>query len=119
MDLRADIAHIITLDPGQRVLIPTNIKIALPTGYEAQVRPRSGLALKQGVGAILGTIDSDYRGYIGVIMHNFSNKPFEVNDGDRVAQLVISRYETVEWNPVLFLDETERAEGGFGHSGVE
>ena len=119
MDLRANINASIAIAPGERVLIPTGLHIALPIGYEAQIRPRSGLALKKGVHAILGTIDSDYRGDIGVIFYNNSKEPFTVNDGDRIAQMVIAQYERAEWDEVDELDETERGEGGFGHSGVK
>ena len=119
MDLRANINAPITLAPGERVLIPTGLHIALPVGYEAQIRPRSGLALKKGVHAILGTIDSDYRGDIGVIFYNNSKESFTVNDGERIAQIVITQYERAEWDEVDELDETERGEGGFGHSGVK
>ena len=121
MDLRANIEENITLHPMERRIIPTGLRIALPEGYEAQVRPRSGLALKHGITVLNspGTIDADYRGLIGVIMVNLSAEPFTVNDGDRIAQLVVARHETVEWTPVASLSETERGEGGFGHSGKE
>jgi dUTP pyrophosphatase len=117
MDLRANIDAPVTIKSGERVLIPTGIHIQLPKGYEAQVRPRSGLFLKHGVSAHLGTIDSDYRGDIGVMLINHGKDDFTVNDGDRIAQLVISKFEKVEWEPVLFLDDSERGEGGFGHTG--
>ncbi len=119
MDLRANLDEPLTLQPMERRLVPTGLRIALPQGYEAQVRPRSGLALKHGITLLNtpGTIDADYRGLIGVIMVNLSTEPFTVNDGDRIAQLVVARHETVEWTPVPSLDETERGEGGFGHSG--
>ncbi len=119
MDLRANLDEPVTLQPMERRLVPTGLRIALPQGYEAQVRPRSGLALKHGITLLNtpGTIDADYRGLIGVIMANLSTEPFTVNDGDRIAQLVVARHETVEWTPVSALDETERGEGGFGHSG--
>ncbi len=119
MDLRANLDEPLTLQPMERRLVPTGLRIALPQGYEAQVRPRSGLALKHGITLLNtpGTIDADYRGRIGVIMVNLSTEPFTVNDGDRIAQLVVARHETVEWTPVPSLDETERGEGGFGHSG--
>ncbi len=119
MDLRANLDEPLTLQPMERRLVPTGLRIALPQGYEAQVRPRSGLALKHGITLLNtpGTIDADYRGLIGVIMANLSTEPFTVNDGDRIAQLVVARHETVEWTPVSALDETERGEGGFGHSG--
>lgn len=117
MDLRANIDAPVTIKSGERVLIPTGIHIQLPEGYEAQVRPRSGLFLKHGVTSHLGTIDSDYRGDIGVMLINHGQDDFTVNDGDRIAQLVISKFERIEWEPVLFLDDTERGEGGFGHTG--
>ncbi len=119
MDLRANLDEPLTLQPMERRLVPTGLRIALPHGYEAQVRPRSGLALKHGITLLNtpGTIDADYRGLIGVIMVNLSAEPFTVNDGDRIAQLVVARHETVEWTPVASLNETERGEGGFGHSG--
>ena len=121
MDLRANIDAPITLAPGERKLIPTGIYIALPVGYEAQIRPRSGLALKHGIGLanMLGTIDSDYRSQIGVILINLGQEDFVVNDGDRIAQLVIAKHETAEWDVVDELDETERGEGGYGHTGVK
>ena len=119
MDLRANIDAPVTLRPLERCLIPTGLFIALPPGYEAQVRPRSGLALKKGITLLNtpGTIDADYRGELGVILVNLSNEPFTVNDGERIAQLVVARHEVVEWAPVEVLDETERGEGGFGHTG--
>lgn len=119
MDLRANIDTPITLKPLQRCLVPTGLYIALPEGYEAQVRPRSGLALKFGVTVLNspGTIDADYRGEIRVIMVNLSSEDFVVNDGDRIAQMVVARYEQIEWSDVDVLDETERGDGGFGHSG--
>ena len=121
MDLRANIDSPITLAPGERKLIPTGIHIALPVGCEAQVRPRSGLALKYGIGLanMLGTIDSDYRADVGVILINLGQEDFIVNDGDRIAQLVIAKYEIAEWEVVDKLDETERGEGGYGHTGVK
>lgn len=121
IDLRANLDEPLTLQPMERRLVPTGLRIALPQGYEAQVRPRSGLALKHGITLLNtpGTIDADYRGLIGVIMINLSAEPFTVNDGDRIAQLVVARHETVEWTPVASLNETERGEGGFGHSGKE
>ena len=110
----------VTLAPLERRLVPTGLYIALPAGYEAQVRPRSGLALKHGITLLNspGTIDADYRGELGVILANLSDQPFTVADGDRIAQLVIARHETVTWEPVEALGDTERGEGGFGHSGV-
>ena len=119
MDLRANIDAPITLAPGERKLIPTGIYIALPVGYEAQVRPRSGLALKHGIGLanMLGTVDADFRGEIGVILINLGQEDFVVNDGERIAQMVIARHEQAEWELVDHLDETERGAGGFGHTG--
>ena len=121
MDLRANIDAPITLAPGERKLIPTGIYIALPVGYEAQVRPRSGLALKYGIGLanMLGTLDADYRGEIGVILINLGQEDFVVNDGERIAQMVIAKHERAEWDVVEELDETERGEGGYGHTGVK
>ena len=108
------------LDPGARVLIPTGLYLALPEGFEAQVRPRSGLALKNGITVLNtpGTIDADYRGEIGVILVNLSAEEFTINDGDRIAQMVIAKHETATWEEVESLEETERGEGGFGSSGV-
>ena len=105
----------------ERRLIPTGLHIALPQGYEAQMRPRSGLALKHGITLLNtpGTIDADYRGEIGIILINLSTEPFTVNDGERIAQMVIARHEQAEWLPVEVLDETERGSGGFGHTGKE
>lgn len=119
MDLRANLDSPIVLPPLGRALIPTGLFMAIPAGYEAQVRPRSGLALKKGITLLNtpGTIDADYRGELGVILVNLSNEPFTVNDGERIAQLVVARHEVVEWTPVEMLDETERGEGGFGHTG--
>ena len=121
MDLRANLDSPIVLAPLQRVLVPTGLFIALPEGYEAQVRPRSGLALKHGITVLNtpGTIDADYRGEIGVILINMGQTDFVINDGERIAQMVIAKYEQAEFAPVDFLDETERGEGGFGHSGVK
>ncbi len=120
VDLRANLDAPVTLPPMGRCLVPTGLRIALPAGYEAQVRPRSGLALKHGITLLNtpGTIDADYRGEIGVIMVNLSAEPFTIADGDRIAQLVVARHETAEWEAVETLDDTERGEGGFGHSGV-
>lgn len=119
MDLRANLEAPITLQPMQRCLVPTGLFMALPTGYEAQVRPRSGLAIKKGITVLNspGTIDADYRGEICVILINLSQEPFVINDGERIAQMVISNYEQVEWNQVEVLDDTERGAGGFGHTG--
>ena len=120
VDLCANLDAPVTLAPLERRLVPTGLYIALPAGYEAQVRPRSGLALKHGITLLNspGTIDADYRGELGVILANLSDQPFTVADGDRIAQLVIARHETVTWEPVEALGDTERGEGGFGHSGV-
>jgi dUTP pyrophosphatase len=121
MDLRANLEEAVTLQPLERRLIPTGLHIALPVGYEAQVRPRSGLALKKGITVLNtpGTIDADYRGEIGVVLINLSQEPFVVNDGERIAQMVIARHEQGELIPVEVLDETERGEGGYGHTGVK
>lgn len=119
MDLRAHIVDAIVLKPLERKIIPTGLFMELPVGYEAQVRPRSGLAAKHGISVLNspGTIDADYRGEIGVILVNLSNDIFTVNNGDRVAQMVIAKYERTEWNEVLSLSETSRGEGGFGSTG--
>lgn len=119
LDLRAHLAEPLLLQPGERALIPTGLRMALPPGWEAQVRPRSGLALKQGITVLNspGTIDADYRGPVGVILINHGADPFSVEPGERVAQLVFARFEQAVWQPVKELDQTERAEGGFGHSG--
>lgn len=121
MDVRANLESPVTLAPMQRVLVPTGLRIALPHGYECQIRPRSGLALKHGitVANAPGTIDADYRGEIGVILINLSSEPFVINDGERICQMVIAPYSRVEWEPAESLDATERGEGGFGHTGVE
>ncbi len=121
LDLRANIDSPVTLRPLERRLIPTGLSISLPDGYEAQVRPRSGLALRHGVTLLNtpGTIDADYRGEIGVILVNLSSEDFTVNDGDRIAQMVIARYEQTEWEETDTLDETERGAGGFGHTGTK
>ena len=121
MDLRANIDEPIVLRPMERKLIPTGIYIALPMGYEAQVRPRSGLALKHGISVCNtpGTVDCDYRNEIGVILINLGQEDFVVNDGERIAQMVIAKYERAEWEPVEELDETERGLGGYGHTGVK
>lgn len=120
MDLKANIAEPIELQPLQRVLVPTGLFMALPAGYEAQVRPRSGLAIKKGVTVLNspGTIDADYRGEVCVILVNLSNEPFIITDGERIAQMVIARHEQVEWSEVDVLDDTTRGAGGFGHTGV-
>jgi dUTP pyrophosphatase len=120
MDLYANLSEPIVLKSLERRLIPTGLFIALPEGYEAQIRPRSGLAFKNGITVLNtpGTIDADYRGEIGVILVNLSADEFTINDGDRIAQMVIAKYETANWEEVSSLEETERGEGGFGSSGV-
>lgn len=120
MDLRANVDESIVMQPMERRLIPTGLYIALPPGYEAQVRPRSGLALKHGITVLNtpGTIDADYRGEVGVLLINLSQEPFTVNDGERIAQMVIARHEQTELVEVEALDETERGAGGYGHTGV-
>ena len=120
MDLRANIDAPIELQPLGRTLVPTGLFMALPAGYEAQVRPRSGLAIKKGITVLNspGTIDADYRGEICVILVNLSDAPFEVTDGERIAQMVIARHEQAEWEECDSLDSTERGAGGFGHTGV-
>ena len=120
MDLCANLAAPVTLPSLGRALIPTGLYIALPQGYEAQIRPRSGLALKKGITLLNtpGTIDADYRGEIGVIVANLSAEPFTIADGDRIAQMVVARHETVCWEAVESLDDTARGDGGFGHTGV-
>ena len=120
MDVRANIDTPIILKPLERVLVPTGLYIELPAGYEAQIRPRSGLALKSGITVLNspGTIDADYRGEIGVILINLSNENFVIKDGDRICQMVITRHEKVEWDDVCVLQLTERGSGGFGHTGV-
>lgn len=116
MDLRANISESILLKPMDRAIISTGLFIELPVGFEAQVRPRSGLAIKKGITILNspGTIDADYRGEIGVILVNLSKEEFEVKDGERIAQLVLAKYETIEWKEVLKLEDTDRGEGGFG-----
>jgi dUTP pyrophosphatase len=120
MDLRANLEEPIVLQPLQRALVPTGLFMALPSGYEAQVRPRSGLAIKKGITVLNspGTIDADYRGEVCVILVNLSDEPFTVTDGERIAQMVIARHEQVQWYEVDVLGETERGAGGFGHTGV-
>jgi len=120
MDLRADLEATVTLNPMERKLIPTGLFIELPEGFEAQIRPRSGLAFKHGIGIVNspGTIDADYRGEIKVLLINFSQEPFEINTGDRIAQMIIARYERVNWEEVEILTETSRGAGGYGHTGV-
>ena len=120
MDLRAALSEPVTLKPLERQLVPTGLHIELPAGYEAQVRPRSGLAAKHGISIVNspGTIDADYRGEIKVILVNLSDVPFTVNPGERVCQMVVARYSRVEWVQVETLDVTERGSGGFGHTGI-
>lgn len=119
MDLRANLETPIVLKPLERVLVPTGLFIELPVGYEAQIRPRSGLAIKKGVTVLNtpGTIDADYRGEIKVILVNLSNEEFVINHGERICQMVVAKHETVSWQPVEVLEETERGAGGFGHTG--
>ncbi len=121
MDLRANLDEPIVLQPMQRHLIPTGLHIALPAGFEAQIRPRSGLALKKGITVLNspGTIDADYRGEVMVLLINLSNEDFVVNDGERIAQMIIARHEQGEFQLVEQLDETERGEGGYGHTGMK
>ena len=121
MDLRANISESVELRPMERKLIPTGIKIQLPEGYEAQVRPRSGLALKHGITVLNapGTVDADYRNEIGALLINLSNDTFFIEPNDRIAQLVIAKHETAEWIEVDVLDDSERGENGFGHTGVK
>lgn len=121
MDLRADLEEAVTLEPLQRRLIPTGIFIELPEGFECQIRPRSGLALKHGITVLNtpGTIDADYRGEIGVILVNLSDQAFTVNPGERICQMVVARHATVEWCQVEALADSERSDGGFGHTGVK
>lgn len=121
MDLRANLKEPVTLQPLERRLIPTGIRIELPEGYECQIRPRSGLALKSGITVLNtpGTIDADYRGEIGVILVNLSDKPFTVNHGERICQMVVARHASVEWQPADNLAESNRGDGGFGHTGIK
>lgn len=121
MDLRANIDESITLNPMERRIIPTGLYMALPPGYEAQVRPRSGLAFKHGITVLNspGTIDADYRGEIGVLLINLSTEPFVITEGERIAQMVIARHEQGQFEEVDQLDQTERGEGGYGHTGVK
>lgn len=119
MDLRAFINEAITIKPLQRILIPTGLHIELPVGYEAQIRPRSGLAFKHGIGIVNspGTIDADYRGEIKVLLVNLSDTDFVVNDGERIAQMVVAKHETVNWQETVELSDTARGAGGYGHTG--
>ena len=121
MDLRADIPEPITIGSLERAVVPTGIFIELPVGFEAQIRPRSGLAIKSGITVINspGTIDADYRGEVGVLLVNLSQEDFVINDGERVAQMIIARHETADFIEVAELDETERGAGGYGHTGVK
>lgn len=121
VDLRANIEAPIELRPMERRLVPTGLFMALPPGFEAQVRPRSGLAIKHGITVLNtpGTIDADYRGEVCVILINLSDEPFVISDGERIAQMVIAQHEQAEWEPVEVLSETERGAGGFGHSGTK
>jgi dUTP pyrophosphatase len=120
MDLRAELDEQIVLKPMERKLVPTGLFIELPEGFEAQIRPRSGLAFKHGIGIVNspGTIDADYRGEIKVLLINYGDQPFEINTGDRVAQMVVARHEKVSWEQVESLNETSRGAGGYGHTGV-
>ena len=121
MDLRANIDEAITLHPMERRLIPTGLHIALPAGFEAQIRPRSGSALKHGLTVLNtpGTVDADYRGEVMVLLINLGDKDFVINDGERIAQMIIAKHETADFIAVEVLDETERGEGGYGHTGVK
>ncbi|MDE7104096.1 MAG: dUTP diphosphatase [Bacteroidales bacterium] len=119
MDLRANVTEPVLLQPGQRTLVPTGLRIELPAGYEAQIRPRSGLALKHGITVLNspGTIDADYRGEIQVLLVNLSEQAFEIKQGERIAQMVVARHERVQWSESAELSDTERGAGGFGHTG--
>jgi len=121
MDLRADTDNVITLQPLQRAMVPTGLKVEIPKGYELQIRPRSGLAAKHGITVLNtpGTIDPDYRGEIKVILVNLSNEPYSIEPGERIAQAVFAKYEQLEWEEVEELSETERGEGGFGSTGIK
>lgn len=119
MDIRAFIEKPVVLKSLERTLVKTGLFIELPVGYEAQIRPRSGLALKKGITVLNtpGTIDADYRGEIGIILVNLSNEDFEIHNGDRICQMIVAKHETVEWKPVVELNDSERGAGGFGHTG--
>ena len=119
LDLRANLDAPVTLGPLERALIPTGLSLEIPVGYEAQVRPRSGLAVKHGIGLVNspGSIDADYRGEVRVLLINLSNEPFVVNDGERIAQLVFAKHETIAWRPIDALSETQRGAGGYGSTG--
>ncbi|MCP1995247.1 dUTP diphosphatase [Flavobacterium sp. HSC-61S13] len=121
MDLRANITEPITLKSLERAIVPTGLFIELPEGYEAQIRPRSGLAAKRGITLLNspGTIDADYRGELGIILVNLSADPFTIENGERIAQMVISKFEQIQWEPVTVLSETERGAGGFGSTGTK
>ena len=121
LDIRADIDHPIIIHPMKRCLIPTNLYTAIPSGYEVQIRPRSGLALKKGITVLNtpGTIDADYRGNWGVILMNLGDEDFTVNPGDRIAQAILNKVEQIEWEEVESLDETERGQGGFNSTGIK
>ncbi len=120
MDLRADLESTVTLQPMERKLVPTGLYMELPEGFEAQIRPRSGLAFKHGIGIVNspGTIDADYRGEIKVLLINFSDQAFEINTGDRIAQMIVAKHEKVNWQQVEVLNETLRGAGGYGHTGI-
>jgi dUTP pyrophosphatase len=120
MDLRADLESSVRLNPMERKLIPTGLHIELPEGFEAQIRPRSGLAFKNGISIVNspGTIDADYRGEIKVLLINLSTEPFEINTGDRIAQMIVAKHEKVDWHEVEVLNETSRGAGGYGHTGI-
>ena len=121
MDVRANISEPVTLGPLERRLIPTGLRIQLPQGYECQIRPRSGLALRHGLSLVNtpGTVDADYRGEIGIIFINLSNEPYTIAPGERIAQMVVKEYVHVSWDPVGRIDDTVRGDGGFGHTGTE
>jgi len=121
MDVRAALKEPVTLGPLERRLIPTGLRVQLPHGYEMQIRPRSGLALRHGISLANtpGTVDADFRGEIGIVLINLSNEPFTVKPGERICQMVITRYTRVEWEPTDSIDETERGDGGFGHTGLQ
>lgn len=121
MDVRACLEKPVTLQPLERALIPTGLRVQLPQGHEMQIRPRSGLALKHGISLVNspGTVDADYRGEIGILVINLSNEPFVINDGERICQMVITNYTHVEWDPEEEIDSTVRGDGGFGHTGVK
>lgn len=120
MDIRANLSEVIILKPMERKLVPSGLFIELPVGFEAQIRPRSGLALKHGISILNspGTIDADYRGEIKILLINFSDTDFEINNGDRIAQMIISRHEQVSWEQVEILSDTVRGSGGYGHTGL-